>query len=87
MTKSAVALGDFKGDVATHLWRIETSWLSEPFSQDGKTANGYLTTEFSCLRSGCHSDRNKVWAETQHERIHGAGYGAAGALEVGLPDG
>ena len=87
MTKSAVALGDHKGDTSTHLWRIDTSWLAQPFSKDGSEANGYLTTEFSCLRSGCHNDRNKVWAQTNHERIHGVGYSAVGAPETGLPGG
>ena len=85
MTKSAVSLGKFKGDVATHLWRIKTSWLAEPFTKDGKAANGYLTTEYSCLRSGCHTGRNKVWAEQRVEEIHGEGYSAVGALEVGSP--
>jgi hypothetical protein len=86
MTKSAVALGEFKGDVATHLWRINPSRRAEPFTEDGKAASGFLTTEFSCLRSGCHTDRNKLWADLQHERIHGVGYSAVGALEAGMPD-
>ncbi len=83
MTKSAVALGTYKGDVATHMWKINASATAEPFTLDGTAANGYLTTEFSCLRSGCHSDKDKVWAEDEHEEIHGAGFSAVGALTVG----
>jgi len=83
MTKSAVALGTYKGDVATHMWKINASATAEPFSPDGTVASGFLTTEFSCLRSGCHSDKDKVWAEDEHEEIHGAGFSAVGALTIG----
>jgi hypothetical protein len=83
MTKSGVALGTYKGDVATHMWKINTSATAEPFSPDGTLASGFLTTEFSCLRSGCHTDKDKVWAEDEHEEIHGAGFSAVGALTAG----
>jgi len=60
-TRSAV--GDeakFKGDVKTHLFKINTDPNAKMFSDDGKFANGYLTLDFACL--SCHDTKDKAWA-------------------------
>ena len=52
--KSAVKFNTFKGDIRSHLFAISTDKKHELFSEDGLTATGPLTGEWSCL--GCHTD-------------------------------
>ncbi len=66
--KSAKAAGPYEGDVHSHLFRINTDADAEMFSEDGSTANGYLTLEFTCLQ--CHSTEDKAWAADNAERVH-----------------
>ncbi len=43
MSKSAVADGPYSGDIKTHIFKINIDSLAEPFTPDGRFANGYLT--------------------------------------------
>ncbi|MCK5125516.1 MAG: hypothetical protein KAR42_04610 [candidate division Zixibacteria bacterium] len=66
--KSAKAAGPYEGDIHSHLFRINTDADAEMFSEDGSTANGYLTLEFTCLQ--CHSSKDKDWAATYANSVH-----------------
>ncbi len=66
--KSARAVGDFKGDVRSHLFGINTDPDVSMFSEDGGNALGYLTLDFVCLQ--CHSSKDKVWAAGYAASIH-----------------
>ncbi|MBU2560243.1 hypothetical protein KKA03_05050, partial [archaeon] len=68
VTKSAIKVAEFVGDVKTHIFRIDTSADAKMFTEDGKAANGYLTLDFACL--GCHEDRDQAWAASYTEGIH-----------------
>lgn len=70
-SKSAQALGDFEGDVRTHLWIINTDAEASMFSEDGGTANGYLTVDFTCLQ--CHPNQDKDWASQNAVGVHTKG--------------
>jgi Ethylbenzene dehydrogenase/Cytochrome c554 and c-prime len=74
MAKAAKsAVGDtliYSGDVASHMFRINTDPDAEMFTPDGKFANGYLTLEYSCLQ--CHSGKDKAWAANFAHSIHPA---------------
>jgi len=65
------AVGDaarFKGDVKTHLFRINIDPNAEFFDDTGKYAKGYMTLEWTCLK--CHDDENKAWATKYAKDIH-----------------
>ncbi len=64
--KSAVAVSTYKGDVRSHLFRINTDSTAEMFSAQG-SANGYLTLEYACLP--CH-DKTKGWAARWADKVH-----------------
>jgi hypothetical protein len=66
--KSALAVGPYEADVHSHLWRINADVDAEMFSEDGSTANGYLTLEYTCLQ--CHSSKDKAWAASYAGAIH-----------------
>jgi hypothetical protein len=68
MTKSAISLQKWVGDTHTHLFVINLDADAEPFTSDGKEANGYVTSEFACLV--CHYDRDKSWAASYKGIIH-----------------
>ncbi|MHB8080288.1 MAG: multiheme c-type cytochrome [Candidatus Krumholzibacteriia bacterium] len=72
-TKSAVAEGPFRGDVRTHIFRIDPAADAAQFTTtaDGTFANGYLTTDFTCL--ACHSGRDRAWAAQYAGTIHSVG--------------
>jgi hypothetical protein len=60
----------YKADARVHLVRINTDASATQFAVDGKSANPYLTVEFSCL--SCHADSTstdpraaKAWANTK----------------------
>jgi hypothetical protein len=58
----------YRGDVRSHLFRINTNPAATMFTSDGKYANGYLTLEYVCLR--CHISRTKQWAEEHAPEVH-----------------
>ncbi len=68
MSKSAVSLRKWVGDVKTHLFTVNLDADAEPFNSAGSEANGYLTSEFSCLV--CHYDRDKSWAASYKGAVH-----------------
>ncbi len=73
-TKSAIKKAKFKGDVMTHLWRINLDPNAKMFVKKGKKtfANGYLTVEYACLT--CHGEKDRKWAiETAKMGIHAYG--------------
>ncbi len=67
--KSAVASGEFVGDVRSHMFGINTAADAEMFTEDGSYAVGNLTVEYMCLQ--CHTDESKAWASENADRIHG----------------
>ena len=72
--KSAVARSANRGDLRSHLFRINAAADAEQFyTQDGRTfSNGYLTTSFACL--SCHTGRDRAWAAQFAPTIHSAGH-------------
>jgi hypothetical protein len=70
-TKSAVSLGPNKGDVKTHLFRINTEPTANMFSEDGGSAKDFVTLDFACLQ--CHQDKNAQWAAQFAEDVHSLG--------------
>ena len=65
------AVGDaatHKADIRSHLFRINTDPKAEMFSSDGKSANGYLTVEYTCIH--CHWSKDKAWALSYADRVH-----------------
>ncbi|NIM20249.1 MAG: hypothetical protein GTO51_08465 [Candidatus Latescibacteria bacterium] len=67
-SKSAVAIGTYEADVATHLWRINTDANAEMFTPDGKFANGYLTLNFACSR--CHPAKTLGELSSDAANVH-----------------
>lgn len=81
-SKSAVGLvfenGGARGDVATHLWRIDTRPVPRDsmFTPDGDSlragagSRAAVTLDFACL--GCHTDADETlaWASTYASSIH-----------------
>ncbi len=61
-------LATHRGDVRSHLFRINTNPAATMFTSDGKYANGYLTLEYVCLR--CHISETKQWAEEHAPEVH-----------------
>ncbi len=57
-----------RGDVRSHLFRINTDPAAKMFTSDGKYANGYLTLDYVCLR--CHISRTKDWAIQNAPLVH-----------------
>jgi len=66
--KSARAVADYVGDVRSHLFGINTDPDAPMFSEDGGTALGYLTLEYTCLQ--CHSSKDKAWAAGKTALVH-----------------
>ena len=58
-TKSATALGPYKGDVKTHVFRINTDPSASMFTEDGGFAKDFVTLDFACL--SCHQDEDVQW--------------------------
>ncbi len=79
VTKSAINVSDYEGDVNTHIFRIDTRADAKMFTTDGKSANGYLTLEYTCLK--CHLDKDKTWAAKYASEIHSFGK----AVEIKTP--
>ncbi len=57
VTKSAVAMGPYEGDVWTHIVKIDTGADYQMFTEDGKAAKAALSLEFACFR--CHAAADK----------------------------
>lgn len=67
--KSAVGDAErHKGDVRSHLFRINTDPDAQMFSSEGTSANGYLTVEYVCIP--CHPSKDKAWALSYAGRAH-----------------
>lgn len=66
--KSAESLGQHKGDLTAHLFKINTDPDAPFVSQDGQFVNGYLTLDFACLQ--CHTDQDVQWAAANAEGFH-----------------
>ena len=66
----------WRGDVATHLWKINTAPVTKDsmWSADGKTVrldndgHGAVTLDFACLK--CHKDKTVEWASNYAKDIH-----------------
>jgi hypothetical protein len=67
MTKSAVAVNKYMGDVKTHLFDITTDKKVEPFNSEGTSATGILTGEWVCL--GCHTNITDKFAAADAKLI------------------
>ncbi len=61
-------LGRYRGDVRSHLFRINADSTATMFTSDGKYANGYITLEYACLR--CHISKTRDWAEEHAPEVH-----------------
>jgi len=76
--KSAAALGPNKGDIRSHLFRINTERGAEMFTPDGKFVlldaydQGALTLDFAC--QVCHTDKSMSWIEGKAKNFHGRGH-------------
>ncbi|MCD6376278.1 MAG: T9SS type A sorting domain-containing protein [Caldisericaceae bacterium] len=82
--KSAVAITiDYKngqvpkGDIRSHIFRINPDTTWKFLTDDGKYVrvddeqNAYLTLDFTCLT--CHTNQDMEWAANNAEAIHGTG--------------
>ncbi len=58
VTKSAVAVGPYEGDVRTHVMRINPAADYVMFTPDGKAAKNAISLEFACFR--CHAAASKA---------------------------
>ena len=73
-SKSAAALGLFKGDVKTHLFRINTDPEARMFTEDGSfvllddEGEGSVTMDFACI--SCHQDQDLDWAAENAVDFH-----------------
>ncbi len=70
-SKSAVKFGPYQGDVATHLFRINTDPTASMFTDDGAFAKDFVTLDFACL--SCHKDKDINWAAERASGIHSLG--------------
>lgn len=70
-TKSAQPLGPYKGDVKTHIFRINTDPAGSMFTEDGAFANDAVTLDWTCL--SCHQDEDVKWAASHTDGIHSLG--------------
>jgi hypothetical protein len=74
MSKSAIKVNKYTGDVRSHIFKITTVPSAKAFKtveEKGKKktyADGLVTLEFACL--GCHLGRNVEWASQNASKIH-----------------
>lgn len=71
MGGTAIQWGFMRGDLATHIFKINTDPAAPQLTADKKFVNGYVTLAYACLH--CHSDRNAAWAAQYAKGIHRAG--------------
>ena len=69
--ESAIQRGFMKGDLASHLFKINIDPAAPQLTADKKNFNGYITLGFACLN--CHSDRDAAWAAKYAKGIHRMG--------------
>ncbi len=66
-----------KGDLHTHIFRINPDTTWKLITDDGKfvrvddEGKAYVTLDFTCLT--CHTDETMTWAASNVEAIHGTG--------------
>lgn len=72
-TKSAIKKAKYKGDVMTHLFKINLDPNAKMFFQKGKKsfASGFLTVEYACLT--CHGEKDRAWAIKTGKGVHSYG--------------
>lgn len=64
-----------RGDIRSHIQRINTDPAWNMFTDNGKFVRtdgelrAYLTVDFACL--SCHTGKDKAWAGANAKRIHG----------------
>jgi hypothetical protein len=81
-SKSAQALGPQKGDVRTHLFRINSTRNAKMFTADGAfvlldaEGHGAVTLDFACR--ACHTDKPFKWIEGKAKNFHQRGTGYPG---------
>jgi hypothetical protein len=74
MSKSAIKVNKYTGDVRTHIFKISIDSKAAAFTtveEGGKKktyANGLVTLDFACL--GCHLGRDIDWAAKNATKIH-----------------
>ena len=74
MSKSAIKVNKYTGDVRSHIFKITTDPSTKAFKtveEKGKKktyADGLVTLEFAC--PGCHLGRNVEWASQNASKIH-----------------
>ena len=74
MSKSAININKYTGDVRSHIFQITTDPKTSAFvtvENDGNKlmyASGLVTLEFACL--GCHLGRDVNWASMNASKIH-----------------
>ncbi len=73
-SKSAQALGPYKGDVRTHLFSINSAKNGEMFTEGGgfvlldAEGQGAVTLDFACM--DCHPNRNMNWLAKNAKDFH-----------------
>jgi hypothetical protein len=74
VSKSAIKVSSYIGDVRTHIFKINTdpeANMFETVEEKGKKstlAKGFVTLDYACL--GCHGSRDKKWAAKNAKNIH-----------------
>ncbi len=74
-SKSAIAKNKYRGDVRSHIVKINVDPAANMFravKKGGKTkyfAEGFVTLEYTCL--ACHLGRDKAWAAKNAKNLHG----------------
>ncbi len=74
VSKSAISLNSYMGDVRTHIVKINTDPKAEMFydvEKDGKKstyAKGFITLDYACL--GCHGSKDREWAAKNAKGFH-----------------
>jgi len=66
-SKSAVAMSRNEGDVRTHLFKINLDPAAKQFTEDGKSSNPYIISQYACLN--CHKDKDAAWAQA-NGKVH-----------------
>lgn len=80
------ATGDaarFKGDVKSHIFKINADVTAKFFDDTGKFANGYVTLDWACLN--CHNDKDKAWAGQYAKGVHKYVKAEAPAAQAATP--
>lgn len=74
VSKSAIKVNKYTGDVRAHIVRINSDPKATMFKEvitkgkKGEVAQGFVTLEYVCL--GCHGSKDKKWAAKQAKKMH-----------------